>query len=584
MTILQDICWPATGRLLALALGLVAAASPVAGLQGTAAPAAPALATTSTGPVVEHSRIRLKSGVELHVAQSGPPDGVPVVLLHGITDSWFSWTRVLDELPDGVRAIMPTQRGHGDSEKLACCYRLADFAADVAALMDALAVPRAHVVGHSMGGFIAQRFAIEFPERVDRLVLLGSATTVRNDAALEFNAFVQQLADPVDTAFIREFQIGTTAVPLPAEFFEGVVRESAKLPARIWRDVLGALLAPDAEHDQSRIRAPTLVVSGAQDGFFPPAEQEKLARTIPGARLLIYAEAAHSPNWEVPERFAADAAAFLGLGKSLRDAPDRFIELGDVSLRYRDLGGAGDPVILLHGYSNDIGTWTTIADSLRADFRVIALDLRGFGKSRVRNAAAPFGRAMATDVVALLDSLAIPEAHIVGFSLGGLVAASVARAAPDRVTTLTLLAPPMYPDSAGLAHVLAPHIRDLRNGAGLTSFFRWVYPDAAADAVQRMAARAEAANDPTVLLETARQMGGLVPDSLQLRLIAAPTIVAVGTADPLLERGRYTVMQLLDARLIPLPDGNHGTPIGRPAWIAAFQTAAARARPALSRQ
>ena len=163
--------------------------------------------------------------------------------------------------------------------------------------------------------------------------------------------------------------------------------------------------------------------------------------------------------------------------QALQHAPDRTLELEDVTLRYRDLGGGGEPVVLLHGYTNDLRTFDGVADSIAAEYRVIALDLRGFGKSRMRNGSERFGRSMAEDVIALLDALEIPRAHVVGFSLGGVVAASVARAAPERVTSLTLLAPPLYMDSAAFARDLAPFVEDLANGRGVASFFQWVYPD-----------------------------------------------------------------------------------------------------------
>src|SRR5690606_16521462 len=76
-----------------------------------------AMAGESAGAPVRHGRIRRATGVELHVAETGPADGRPVLLLHGYTDSWYSWARVIEHLPAGVRAIMPTQRGHGDSER-----------------------------------------------------------------------------------------------------------------------------------------------------------------------------------------------------------------------------------------------------------------------------------------------------------------------------------------------------------------------------------------------------------------------------------------------------------------------------------
>jgi pimeloyl-ACP methyl ester carboxylesterase len=293
-------------------------ASPAAGVQMAgidAHTAVHAVAPTADADAraVTHGRIRLATGVELHVAQAGPTDGVPVLLVHGFTDSWFSWTPVLERLPAGVRAIVPTQRGHGDSERPVCCYRVGDFTRDAVALLDALGIERAHVVGHSMGGLIAQRIAIDSPERVDRLVIIGAAASARNDVIIEFNEIVQQLEDPIDPAFIRDFQLGTTAVPLPPAFLDGVVHESGKLPARIWRDVLGGLVDPAQANDASGIRAPTLVVWGAKDALFPRSSQDSLVRAIRGSRLVVYPEAAHSPNWEIPDRVVADLVAFLGL-------------------------------------------------------------------------------------------------------------------------------------------------------------------------------------------------------------------------------------------------------------------------------
>jgi pimeloyl-ACP methyl ester carboxylesterase len=106
--------------------------------------------------------------VELEVAQAGPQDGT--LFLHGYTDSWFSYTPVLERLPEDVRAIVPSQRGHGGSERPTCCYRISDYAADAVALMDALGIERATVVGTRWGASFAQRVALDRPE------LIGSST------------------------------------------------------------------------------------------------------------------------------------------------------------------------------------------------------------------------------------------------------------------------------------------------------------------------------------------------------------------------------------------------------------------------
>jgi pimeloyl-ACP methyl ester carboxylesterase len=250
--------------------------------------------------------------VELHVAEAGNADGEPVLFLHGYTDSWLSWSPVLERLPEGIRAIVPTQRGHGDSERPPCCYRFGDFSTDVVALMDVLGIARATVVGHSMGSFVAQHVAIDYPERVSRLVLVGSGATIRTPVLLEFADVVRTLADPVDPAFIREFQAGGAAMPLPDAFLDGVVAESGKLPARVWRGVADGLLAGDAKDALHRIVAPTLVVWGPHDALFGSSDQDALLRALPNRRLVVYEGSGHSPHWEMPGRFAADLAAFLG--------------------------------------------------------------------------------------------------------------------------------------------------------------------------------------------------------------------------------------------------------------------------------
>jgi len=265
---------------------------------------------------VRHTRLRLATGVELHVAEAGPIDGMPVLFLHGYTDSWFSWSPMLERLPGGIRAIVPTQRGHGDSERPACCYGLADFAADAVALLDTLGIDRAAVVGHSLGSFVAQRIAIDRPDRVTRLVLIASGFSGRVDPVLEMYDAARTLTDPVDPAFIRAFQESTAAKPLPSEFMDRVIVESGKLPARVWHDVMSSLIDADASDELHRIEMPTLVLWGDRDAVFVRRDQDALLEAIPGSRLIVYPGVGHAPNWERPDRVAADLAAFLRAGRA----------------------------------------------------------------------------------------------------------------------------------------------------------------------------------------------------------------------------------------------------------------------------
>jgi pimeloyl-ACP methyl ester carboxylesterase len=204
------------------------------------------------------------------------------------------------------------QRGFGDSERPEAGYGIDDLAADAAEFLDAVGVSQATVVGHSMGSFVARRVAELHPTRVARLVLIGSALRPVNEVTRAVQATVRTLADPVPEAFAREFQASTIHTPVPPAFFDRLIAESLKLPARLWRAVVDGLLAFDDTADLGRIAAPTLIVWGEQDALFPRAEQPRLRAAIPGARLLVYPDTGHSPNWERPDRVAADLVAFLG--------------------------------------------------------------------------------------------------------------------------------------------------------------------------------------------------------------------------------------------------------------------------------
>ena len=260
--------------------------------------------------------MRLATGPLVHYAEQGDPGGETLVFVHGYPDSWFSFSRLLPLLdPARYRAYAIDQRGFGDSERPADGYAIDDFAADVTSFLDAVGADRATLVGHSMGTFIARRVAETRPERVARLVLIDSAVTPVNEVMLEVRAAVRALEDPVPPEFAREFQASTVHVPVPEAFFEGAVAESLKPPARVWKSVLDGLLTFDDAAELGRIAAPTLLLWGERDAVFPlREEQERLADAIPGARLTVYPETGHCPNWERPERVADDLGAFVREG------------------------------------------------------------------------------------------------------------------------------------------------------------------------------------------------------------------------------------------------------------------------------
>ena len=179
--------------------------------------------------------IMLEGGLRLQYAEQGDPEGVPLVMLHGYSDSWRSYELLLEQLPESVHAYALTQRGHGDADRPATGYRPEDHAADVAAFLDAIELDAAVIVGHSGGSYSAQRFGLDYPERTLGLVLIGAFRTLGGDDVRELLAVIEELTDPVDAGFVREFQESTLSLPVPGDFFERIVAESRKLPARVWQ-------------------------------------------------------------------------------------------------------------------------------------------------------------------------------------------------------------------------------------------------------------------------------------------------------------------------------------------------------------
>jgi pimeloyl-ACP methyl ester carboxylesterase len=255
--------------------------------------------------------VTLGTGVDLHYVEKGRGKGHVVIFLHGYTDSWRSFERDLPLVSDKFHLYALDQRGHGESSKPACCYAQPDFAADVVAFMDALKIRKATIVGHSMGSFIAQTVALNRPDRVERLVLIGSApTSAGNEVVLGLNEAVRALADPIDPLFVREFQAGTFYSPIPPEFLDTAVAESLKVPASVWKQALEGLLAEDHSARLSQIQVPTLILFGDHDGIFTLEDQQTLDARIPDSTFVLYAGTGHGLHVEFPQRFVGDLEAF----------------------------------------------------------------------------------------------------------------------------------------------------------------------------------------------------------------------------------------------------------------------------------
>jgi non-heme chloroperoxidase len=265
---------------------------------------------TPANTLIMHT-VAVDDGLKLPCAEHGDRSGLPILLLHGYTDSWRSFELLLPHLPQGLRAIVPTQRGHGDADRPQG-YAPADFAGDALAVLNALGIERAIVAGHSMGSQVALRLALDHPERVLGLVLIGGFAALGDNAAVRelWDDAVAGLEDPVDPGFVEAFQRSTMARQIPAEFLDTVVQESLKVLAAVWRDALRAMMEANVVTALRRLAMPTLLLWGDRDAIIPRSEQELLAASLADARLVVLAGTGHAPHWEEHIRVADEISAF----------------------------------------------------------------------------------------------------------------------------------------------------------------------------------------------------------------------------------------------------------------------------------
>jgi non-heme chloroperoxidase len=258
--------------------------------------------------------VRLADGTRIPYAYVGDTNGSapPLVMIHGLSDSWRSFEGVLDRLEPHVRAYALSLRGHGDADRPTAGYRTDDLAADVVEFLDLVGIGRAVLIGHSMGASVAARVAVNRPERVAGLVMIGAvARPAANPAVAEFMDVVESLTDPVDHDFVADFQQGTAAQPVPEEFMAMAIAESAKLPAHVWQAAVRGFAQTDQLAGLDTITAPALVLWGDQDGFGPRDDQDLLAANIPNAELKVWVGTGHAVHWEQPDRVVDDLAGFV---------------------------------------------------------------------------------------------------------------------------------------------------------------------------------------------------------------------------------------------------------------------------------
>ena len=270
-------------------------------------------------PVTGAVQARAVRSNDVKIAFNIQGDGPPLVLIMGYRLNSSAWPReFLDSLARRFTVITPDNRGTGKSDKPLDGYAIANLARDVLGLLDALGIDRAHILGYSMGGAIAQEFVRQFPERVAGLVLC--ATMCGGRRAIYARASVLRVMRDLDGLEPEEIARRIWKVTYSPSY---LADNMEKIEGQMLREIAEPtpLHAADlqfqafSDFDSSdalpNVRAPTLVLTGDLDQLISPGNSKIIAELIPGAELRILRGIAHRLMWEAAQDCAHIVSDFL---------------------------------------------------------------------------------------------------------------------------------------------------------------------------------------------------------------------------------------------------------------------------------
>ncbi|MBK8255223.1 MAG: alpha/beta hydrolase [Polyangiaceae bacterium] len=354
------------------AWGMLAVGACLAGCHAEE-PEAPA--TSVQAVTLSKQTISLSTGIDLAYIEMGNPAGKPVIFLHGYTDtsrSFYPTATALAQKNPNLHIFALDQRGHGASSMppaASCahapenCFRPIDLANDVIAFMDQKCIDSAAIVGHSMGSFVAQELGLTYPERVDRMVLIGTSGKIQGNFVLQ--EFI--INEPVEGSWKAGFEAqGYTfpddvynLTPLDAnadalswvtygwvvdpaadqDFLAEIVPETASTKMGTWIGAARALSQVDNTERLKSLTVPTFIIWATQDAFFYDTDQAALRESLdvpasacdmsyyfkqygkrPLSELGIQIDdLGHNTQWATPEETATDIASYLKHKKPTKD-------------------------------------------------------------------------------------------------------------------------------------------------------------------------------------------------------------------------------------------------------------------------
>ncbi len=244
--------------------------------------------------------------------------GEPLVLIMSMGSDLSGWERQVPELSTKYRVVAFDNRGSGRSDAPDEPYTIAMMADDTVALMDALGIEKAHVLGKSMGGYIAEELAIRHPRRVESLMLAATSIGPYVAETPILESWVRETAHGIDRKTLFQLMLPFIFTDKTFEDPENVkmavetiaTRPQATPPYALKRQFI-ACAEHNARGRTGRVRAPTLVLAGRNDLFVPFPLSEELAAIFPRGRLVVLEGGGHELNADVPDKFNRAVLDFL---------------------------------------------------------------------------------------------------------------------------------------------------------------------------------------------------------------------------------------------------------------------------------
>ena len=257
--------------------------------------------------------LTMPDGTEIYYETHGDRTGAPVVLVHGLGADHSMWDYQIRKYPEiAIFSIVPDVRWHGMSTD-AGRFQIKDCARDIAEILESTGLKRASIVGVSMGGLIAQRFAIDFPERIKKLVIADSFSSI-GGYAMRFNSKLALLLTKLfsKAALIKFINSayrgsGEEMQNIREYFREQILAQEMNKIAKVREEVNRF----DVLHELGTVRAPTLVLVGDHHGRMAVKMAEKTAKHIKNARFEVLKGGGDPSNMMVPDLFDCKVTEFI---------------------------------------------------------------------------------------------------------------------------------------------------------------------------------------------------------------------------------------------------------------------------------